>query len=89
MPTYDYLCKDCGKEMTVFHSMKTPYTGSCAYCASTSLQQVIRSCNVVIPPQHQSSGSKFKYYGITNPVTGEGITKDTDVRQPPGLMGVD
>lgn len=59
-----------------------------------------RDCGAVIPdkpisitqcpsiaksPNIGSTKDLLKHYGVTNARTGEGITKDTDVRDPVGL----
>lgn len=40
--------------------------------------------NVVLG-SHSSTFDKMKYYGVKDARTGEGITKDTDVRDPVGI----
>jgi hypothetical protein len=38
-------------------------------------QVILKAPSTVIAPKHQACGSKFSYYGIKNPTTGEGIEK--------------
>lgn len=41
--------------------------------------------NTAISPKHQAVKDKLAYYGVKNIATGEGITKNTNVSQPPGI----
>jgi putative FmdB family regulatory protein len=86
MPLYDYKCFSCGDVKEIVHSMNDVPTLECS-CGGTDIRKVIlQAPATVIPPQHQAAGfSKFKYWGIKNPITGEGITKDTDVSEPCGI----
>jgi putative FmdB family regulatory protein len=34
MPTYEYLCQDCGREFEAFHSMKDDPLADCRLCGS-------------------------------------------------------
>ena len=64
-------CKDCGIIMSYVIRNPVPIT-ECPAIASSSL----RVTNLE---------DKLKHYGITNPITGEGITEHTDVRDPIGI----
>ncbi|PWU04978.1 MAG: transcriptional regulator [Verrucomicrobia bacterium] len=40
MPTYDYLCKACGQEHEIFHSINEKAT-ECPSCKESALQKLI------------------------------------------------
>ncbi|NLJ56426.1 MAG: zinc ribbon domain-containing protein [Firmicutes bacterium] len=42
MPTYEFLCKKCGKEFTVRTSISRRKEVKCTHCSSTDLQQKFR-----------------------------------------------
>ncbi len=84
MPTYDFICY-CGLRSEVICGIIARNDEHlCKVCGRT-LKRKMASPRVVIPPQHKAVGSRSKYYGVTNAVTGEGITKNTDVSDPPGI----
>ena len=89
MPTYDYQCPKCDTVKEVYHSINQSPLIVCPGCETQMNKVILCAPATVIPPQHQATGagvgSKFKYYGITDPITGAGITKDTNVSQPPGI----
>jgi putative FmdB family regulatory protein len=44
MPAYEYVCKDCGKEFTVYLSMKeyeSHPTIKCPHCISDNVERTI------------------------------------------------
>lgn len=43
MPTYDYVCKNCGKEMEVFQRMTDRKLEKCPSCGRNALQRKIGS----------------------------------------------
>ncbi len=43
MPTYDYLCEDCGYEFERFQSIKARPLRKCPICKKTSLKRLIGS----------------------------------------------
>ncbi len=43
MPTYDYLCEDCGYEFEQFQSIKARPLRKCPICKKTSLKRLIGS----------------------------------------------
>ena len=75
MPIYEYQCKTCDAVREVFHSMNDKSEQICPSCKTKVCRVVWTPPGTVIPPQHQASGSKLRYYGITNPRTGEGVEK--------------
>jgi putative FmdB family regulatory protein len=42
MPTYEFLCKKCGKEFTVRTSISRRKEVKCTHCSSADLQQKFR-----------------------------------------------
>jgi len=84
MPTYTYRCPSCSEEIDINRSINESFEVRCSTC-DTKCKQIITSVNVVIPPHMQAAGSKLKYYGVKDIVTGEGITEKTDVSDPPGI----
>ena len=85
MPIYEYKCPTCKTVYDVLHGIDDHITYLCDDCAISCHRVVVTAPALCIPPQHQSAGSKLKYYGIRNMRTGEGITEKTDVRDPPGI----
>lgn len=94
MPTYttfNYSCKECNhSDVSVQLKHNPEQSIPCTSCSSTLEIEVstkpLSSSNIVLPPDGSlGRKSKLEYYGITNIITGEGITKHTDVRDPPGL----
>ena len=43
MPTYEYVCKKCGKELEVFQKMTDPKLEKCPACGKNALQRKIGS----------------------------------------------
>lgn len=43
MPTYEFKCKDCGKEFEVFVSIKEKDKVKCNYCGSHKIAQLLSS----------------------------------------------
>ncbi len=41
MPTYDYVCKECGHRFEAFQSMKDPVLRDCPECEQEALQRLI------------------------------------------------
>lgn len=83
MPSYTFECRQCGnleEKIYAIGAVDRPK------CCDNAMQRVLkRPPGVVISPKNQAVKDKMKYYGIKNIVTGEGITKDTDVSIPPGI----
>ena len=48
MPTYDYICEDCGYEFEQFQSIKAPPLRKCPVCKKTSLKRLIGSGSALI-----------------------------------------
>ena len=48
MPTYDYICEDCGYEFEQFQSIKAPPLRKCPICKKTSLKRLIGSGSALI-----------------------------------------
>ena len=48
MPTYDYICEDCGYEFEQFQSIKAPPMRKCPICKKTSLKRLIGSGSALI-----------------------------------------
>lgn len=86
MPTLEYECNSCKKVMEVFLKLKDikPHI-NCNYCNSIANRVILTPPGTVIPPSMQAIPNKLKYYGVKNPITGEGITPNTDVSSPPGI----
>jgi putative FmdB family regulatory protein len=73
MAIYDYQCNNCKVIKEISHGINEEPILECD-CGSTDISKVILQAPAcVVPPQHQAAGSKFSYYGIKNPITGEGI----------------
>lgn len=89
MPLYDFKCPHCDKVTVLKLSVneidtvrpECPSSG----CQGQLRQVFLKAPGVAVPPQHQAAPNKLGYYGVKNPITGEGITKDTDVRDKPGI----
>lgn len=43
MPTYEYICKECGNEFDVFQRMNDPLLTSCPKCQKSALKRKIGS----------------------------------------------
>ena len=43
MPTYDYVCRGCGHELEVFHSITEPARRKCPKCGKQKLERRIGS----------------------------------------------
>lgn len=41
MPTYDYVCKKCGRELEIFQKMNDPKLETCPVCGKKALQRKI------------------------------------------------
>jgi putative FmdB family regulatory protein len=48
MPTYGYICEDCGYEFEQFQSIKAPPRRKCPICKKTSLKRLIGSGSALI-----------------------------------------
>lgn len=52
MPVYEFRCKDCGAEFSLFYKTTSEYAGAepaCTRCNSTSLARLIRKVTVASP----------------------------------------
>jgi putative FmdB family regulatory protein len=89
MPLYDFQCPKCKAVVTLLLTMseKNSTQPECpsSGCSGQLRQVFLKAPGVAVPPQHQAAPNKLGYYGVTNRITGEGITKDTDVRDKPGI----
>ena len=88
MPLYDFKCKICKNIRQVRVPIsEDPYVECCGVGMS---QVFLKSPAGSIDPRHQAVKDKLGYYGIKNAVTGEGITKNTDVTEGLGVnIGTD
>jgi putative FmdB family regulatory protein len=48
MPTYEYRCKACGKEMETFQKMSDAALKTCPSCGKDELERLISSGNFVL-----------------------------------------
>ena len=48
MPTYDYICEDCGYEFEQFQPIKARPLRKCPICKKTSLKRLIGSGSALI-----------------------------------------
>ncbi len=48
MPTYEYHCKACGKELEAFHKMSDPTLTTCPACGKDELERLISGGNFVL-----------------------------------------
>lgn len=48
MPTYEYYCPDCDKDLEIFHSMKEDARKECPQCKKTNLTRKISGGSGVI-----------------------------------------
>lgn len=85
MARYDYKCPNCKNIQEVIHSVLEEIDVECVDCDTKCHKTFLSAPGVAVPPQHQASPDKMKYYGIKNFATGEGITKDTNLSVPPGI----
>lgn len=83
MPVYDFKCELCGGIKSIRSRITDDRDVEC--CGVEMRRTFLKAPGTVVTPSNQAYKDKFKYYGIKNAVTGEGITKDTDVSQPPGI----
>lgn len=83
MPTYDYECGQCREVREVLHGMSEKPDVLC--CQKQMKRVILTAPGTVIPPNMQASPSKCAYYGVRDILTGEGITENTDVRDPAGV----
>lgn len=52
MPVYEFRCKDCGTEFSLFYKSTSDYASAepaCTHCNSTALSRLIRRVNVASP----------------------------------------
>ncbi len=57
MPSYDFRCKQCGEEFTIFYKTYADYDEAqrtCPHCQSTALARVIRRVSVQSPSRDYS-----------------------------------
>lgn len=85
MPIYTYECTSCQHVDEVLHKMSEDPQVYCSQCTEESLRVILSAPTFVVPPHMSATPDKMKYYGIKDIRTGEGITENTDVRDPPGI----
>lgn len=85
MPVYDYECSHCNGSFSAQQSVKDEPLSVCLHCSREPTRVLLRAPHTVVPPNHQASPDKSKYYGITDVRTGAGITKNTNLADPPGI----
>lgn len=61
MPTYDYVCKECGRHFEIFHSMNEPVRTVCPHCHKPALQKQIGEGSGVIFKGHGFYETDFKH----------------------------
>ena len=61
MPTYDYVCLECGKSFEIFHSMSEPARTICPECHKPALQKKIGGGSGIIFKGHGFYETDFKH----------------------------
>lgn len=86
MPSYDYECPKCGEVQEIVHRMSEDpvIRCTCTKKGHVCKRVILVAPMTVVPPHMQAAGDKCKYYGI-DMRTGNGITENTDVSDPPGI----
>lgn len=67
MPEYDFRCKNCGQESTIFYKSYRAYdeaTPQCADCGATDLSRIIRRVNVQAPSRDFASMSSNEMLSV-------------------------
>jgi len=96
MPTYDYLCEDCGHEFEQFQSIKARPLRKCPVCKKTRLKRLIGSGSGIIfkgtgfyqtdyrseSYKKQAEKSKKAATGKKDPETKPKDSKPTDKTKP-------
>lgn len=75
MAIYTYECTKCehiSEYICTIAEHKT--VQKCTACGEEAKQVILAAPNVCIAPKHRADQSVLKYHGITNPVTGEGLS---------------
>jgi len=83
MPIYDFKCQICRN----IRSIRIPISDDpYVECCGVEMRQVFLDAPAgSISPTHRAVKDKLSYYGVKNAITGEGITKDTDVSEGLGI----
>lgn len=67
MPTYDFRCKECGTEFSLFYKSYKNYeaaTPTCSVCQSENLSRVIKKVNVAAPARDFTSMSSDEMLNV-------------------------
>jgi putative FmdB family regulatory protein len=67
MPTYDFRCKNCGTEFSLFFKSYINYeaaTPACANCNSVDLSRIIKKVNVSAPTRDYTSMSSDQMLNV-------------------------
>ena len=57
MPTYDYICQDCGQKFTIFLSLSKKNEACCTKCGSQNIKQLFTGFLYSKPGASQNSSS--------------------------------
>lgn len=72
MPTYEYYCCNCEKNMEIFHAISAPTQKECPCCKKDTLQKQITSGNFVF----KGTGFYQTDYKNSNTTTSTGTSPD-------------
>jgi len=72
MPTYEYKCKDCGKEFEVFKSIKDESLPACPECNSHNTSRLISATSFIL----KGSGWYMTDYGNKHSPSSNPAPKD-------------
>ena len=65
MPNYDYRCKECGHESTIFQKISEDLLTQCSECQKDSLQRLITGANATL--RFEGSGYYITDYAKDKP----------------------
>jgi len=90
MPTYDYVCKNCGYKFDAFHSMMDDSLVECPQCHEPKLQRLIsagagllfKGKGFYLTDYKNTSSSPQKINSQTSEAAGESSTTKTETPPP-------
>lgn len=81
MPEYDFRCRICKADRTVFKSVTESIV---VECCGVEMARCYKAVSPAIPLENRAVKDKSSYYGI-NIHTGEGVTEHTRLDRPSGI----
>lgn len=81
MPTYDYICEDCGYEFEQFQSIKSKPLHKCPRCKKAGLKRLIGAGSGVIFKGSGFYETDYRSESYKNAEKGGKSTTDTDTAE--------